>query len=280
MPFGRDLLSIAFGGDEQTQANFLVLGIGGLLSGSMAIGLVEFQRRKGGNELQNVHDYMLGVSFFFLAVGTLWGTRWLIGFLAEQGFDWLIVAGTDPTSTEWIPSANAIYLQMTATLFLALAQTAYLMRLKGVTTFSWSVATFTPLVVALIGSSIWMNWSNDIVSWELGIAMISLTSLSMWLSLRANSGIIFAVVAVTSGLVPLLYEYNNEDVGSGGAISLMVFIIAVQGILAADKRLRQDLMQWTSAFLVGEVILAMIIARNADFELILGPIRQKRFRST
>ena len=268
------LLSIAFGGDEQTQANFLVLGIGGLLSGSMAIGLVEFQRRKGGNELQNVHDYMLGVSFFFLAVGTLWGTRWLIGFLAEQGFDWLIVAGTDPTSTEWIPSANAIYLQMTATLFLALAQTAYLMRLKGVTTFSWSVATFTPLVVALIGSSIWMNWSNDIVSWELGIAMISLTSLSMWLSLRANSGIIFAVVAVTSGLVPLLYEYNNEDVGSGGAISLMVFIIAVQGILAADKRLRQDLMQWTSAFLVGEVILAMIIARNADFELILGPIRQ------
>mgnify|MGYP003329405240 FL=1 len=54
----------------------------------------------------------------------------------------------------------------------------------------------------------------------------------------------------------------------------MVFIIAVQGILAADKRLRQDLMQWTSAFLVGEVILAMIIARNADFELILGPIRQ------
>ena len=46
------LLSIAFGGDEQTQANFLVLGIGGLLSGSMAIGLVEFQRRKGGNELQ------------------------------------------------------------------------------------------------------------------------------------------------------------------------------------------------------------------------------------
>ena len=104
--------------------------------------------------------------------------------------------------------------------------------------------------------------------------MVSLTSLSMWLALRANSGIIFSVVAVTSGLVPLLYEYSNDDAGSGGAISLMIFIIAVQGLLAADKRLRQDLMQWTSAFLVGEVILAMIIAREADFELILGPIRQ------
>ena len=96
----------------------------------------------------------------------------------------------------------------------------------------------------------------------------------MWLSLRANSGIIFSVVAVTSGLLPLLYEYNNEDVGNGGAISLLVFIIAVQGILAADRRLRQDLMQWTSVFLVGEVILAMLIAREQEFELILGPIRQ------
>ena len=146
--------------------------------------------------------------------------------------------------------------------------------LKGVTTFGWAVTTFTPLVVALVGSSIWMGWSDNIVSWELGISMIALASLSMWLSLRANSGIIFSVVAVTSGLLPLLYEYNNEDVGSGGALSLLVFIIGVQGILAADKRLRQDLMQITSIFLVGEVIIAMIIAGEGDFELILGPIRQ------
>ncbi|MBT4066783.1 MAG: hypothetical protein HOE76_06160 [Euryarchaeota archaeon] len=273
------LLSIAFGGDEQTQMNFLVLGIGGILSGVLAISLVEFQVRKGGNELQNVHDYMLGVAFFFLAVGTLWGTRWLIGFLAGQEVHWLIPEGTDPLDSGWIPSANAIYLQMAATLALALAQTFYLMRLKGVTTFGWSVTTFTPLVVALIGSSIWMEWSDNIVSWELGIAMISLASLSMWLSLRANSGIIFSVVAVTSGLLPMLYEYNNEDVGSGGALSLLVFIIAVQGILAADRRLRQDLMQWTSALLVGEVVLAMILARDADFELILGPIRQSELGS-
>jgi len=268
------LLSIAFGSEETGQTEFLALGLGGLISGFLAISLVEFQRRKGGNELQNVHDYMLGVGFFFLAVGTLYGSRWIIGLLAENDFTWLIPQGTDPTSTDWNPTANGIYVQMAATFALTLAQTAYLMRLKGVTTFGWSVTTFTPLVVALIGSSIWMEWSDNIVSWELGISMIALASLSMWLSLRANSGIIFSVVAVTSGLLPLLYEYNNQDTGSGGALSLLVFIIAVQGILAADRRLRQDLMQLTSIFLVGEVILAMIIARDGDFELILGPIRQ------
>ena len=269
------LLSIAFGGDDTGQSEYLVLGIGGIISGLMAVSLVEFQRRRGGNELQNVHDYMLGVSFFFLAVGTLWGSRWLIGVLAgDFNVEWLIDEGTNPNDADWSPSANAIYIQMVATLLLASGQAFYLSKLKGVTTFGWSVTTFTPLVIALIGSSIWMDWSGNIVSWELGISMISLASLSMWLSLRANSGIIFSVVAITSGILPLLYEYNNEDVGSGGALSLMVFIIAVQGILAADKRLRQDLMQWTSAILVGEVILAMIIARNSDFELILGPIRQ------
>ena len=269
------LLSIAFFGDETGQQEFLVLGFGGLLSGFLAISLVEFQRRKGGNELQNVHDYMLGVAFFFLAVGTLYGSRWVVGLLAEQGFEWLIPANSpDPTITDWNPSANAIYVQMAATVSLALAQTMYLNRLRGVTTFGWAVTTFTPLVVALIGSSIWMEWSDNIVSWELGISMIALASLSMWLSLRANSGIIFSVVAVTSGLLPLLYEYSNEDTGSGGALSLLVFIIGVQGILAADKRLRQDLMQITSIFLVGEVIIAMLIAREGDFELILGPIRQ------
>ena len=64
---------------------------------------------------------MLGVAFFFLAVGTLYGSRWMIGFFAEQGFEWLIPASSpDPTIPDWDPSANAIYVQMAATVSLAL----------------------------------------------------------------------------------------------------------------------------------------------------------------
>mgnify|MGYP005717264387 FL=1 len=82
------LLNIAYpGGEEVSQTNYLVLGFGGLFSGAMGISLVEFQRRKGGDELQDVHDYMLGVGFFFLAVGTLYGSRWMIGEFAIQGWD-------------------------------------------------------------------------------------------------------------------------------------------------------------------------------------------------
>ena len=103
----------------------------------------------------------------------------------------------------------------------------------------------------------------------------------MWLSLRSNSGLIFSIVAVVSGLIPILYETQHDvnSSGAGGAMSLMVFVILVQGWLAADEKIKQELMQWTSALLVGEVVLAMILARSEDLNLILGFIRQDELGS-
>ncbi|MGY8754281.1 MAG: hypothetical protein ACKVIR_01190 [Candidatus Poseidoniales archaeon] len=268
------ILSIAFS-EDATNLNFLILGVGGIVSALMAIGLVEFQRRKGGDELHSVHDYLIGIGFFFSAVGVLWGTRWLIGLAASNGVDWLIPTDLPYSDTDWHPSSAAIYVQLSACIALILAQMGYLDRLKGQTTFGWSVTTFTPLALAFVGMGPWLDWSNNIVSYELGISIISLTALAMWLSLRSNSGVIFAIVAVTSGLIPLMYEMMNdvESSGMGGALSLMIFVIFAQGYLASDNRLRQDLMQWTSALLVGEVIIAMIFARSDDYNLILGFIR-------
>ena len=268
------ILAIA-SNENSTNLNFLVLGIGGLVSAAMAIALVEWQRRKGGGELHSVHDYLIGMGFFFSAVGVLWGSRWLIGEVASSSH-WFLQPGIPYSDTDWSPSPEAIYVQLAACFILIFGQVMYLNRLKGKVIFGWSVTTFTPLVLAIIGFGPWMRWSNDIVSWELGTSIISLTAVSMWLSLRSNSGIVFAIAAVTSGIIPILYEMQNNPVdptGVGGAISLIVFIIIVQGWLAADHRLRQDLMQWVSIFLVGEVIIAMILARSEELNLILGPFR-------
>jgi hypothetical protein len=269
------ILAIAFS-DNSTNLNFLILGIGGIVSAIMAIALVEWQRTKGGDELHSVHDYLIGIGFFFSAVGVLWGSRWLIGFAASNDVSWLINESVPYSDTDWYPSANAIYVQLVACLLLMVGQVWYLGRLKGQTTFGWSIATFTPLVLALIGFGPWMRWSGDIVSWELGISIIALSAFAMMLSLRSNSGMIFAIVSIFCGIIPILYEFQNEpvdDSGLGGALSLMVFIIVVQGWLAADNRLRQDLMQWTSIFLVGEVLIAMFLARAQELNLILGPLR-------
>ena len=86
------IFSIAFA-EDATNQNFLVLGVGGILSAGMALTLVEMQRRKGGDGLHAVHDYLLGISFFFAAIGVLWGTRYLMGVFASQGFEWLLEPG-------------------------------------------------------------------------------------------------------------------------------------------------------------------------------------------
>ena len=59
----------------------------------------------------------------------------------------------------------------------------------------------------------------------------------------------------------------------------MTFIILVQGALAADDRLRQDLMQWTSIFLVGVVIYAIWLVGYQDLNLVLGPLRAENLGS-
>ncbi len=273
------ILSIAFFSESTSNENFLVLGFGGIISASMAIALVEWQRRRGGNEVHSIHGYIIGIGFFFSAVGVLYTMRLLISIAAESGQSFLIDETRPWQGNDWQPAAEAIYVQLLACILLALGQYWYLRKLKGEITFGLAVNTLTPLAVVMIGFGPWLEWSNQVVSYELGISIISLSALSMWLALRTNNGIIFSIVAVFSGLVPILYEFAHTPEGivggEGGALSLMAFIILIQGALAADDRLRQDLMQWTSIFLVGVVIYAIWLVGHEDLNLVLGPLRAK-----
>ena len=276
------ILSIAWD-DSTTDQDFLVLGFGGIISAVMAIALVEWQRRRGGSEVQSIHGYIIGIGFFFSALGVLYSTRLLISIAAESGIDFLIDDARPWSEQDWQPAAEAIYLQLGACILLALGQYWYLRKLKGEITFGLAVNTLTPLAVVMIGFGPWLDWSNQVVSYELGVSIISLSALSMWLALRTNNGIIFSIVAVFSGLVPILYEFAHSPDGivggEGGALSLMTFIILVQGALAADDRLRQDLMQWTSIFLVGVVIYAIWLVGYQDLNLVLGPLRAENLGS-
>jgi len=269
------VLSLAFA-EGATEQNFLILGVGGLVSAGIAITLVEIQRRKGSRNIHKVHDYLLGMAFFFAAVGTLWGARYLISVLAANDVSWLIAEGDSYSKTDWSPSANAIYVQLVLCCALIIGECIYLEKLGGDRTFSWSVATFTPLGLAVVGVGPWLSWSNNTVSYELGISIVTLCGIAMIIALRSNRSMVFSIVAVTSGLLPILYEILNEDAatdGVGGALSLLIFIIIIQAVLAANKRISHSLIQTTSLFLVGEVVLAMIIAKAGVMNLHLGPIK-------
>ena len=98
----------------------------------------------------------------------------------------------------------------------------------------------------------------------------------MELALRSNKALNFVVVAVVSGLTPILFEVFNTNAevgGEGGALSLLVFIIALQGYYASRQELRSELIQKASIVLVGEIVFAMFIARTQDLNLHLGPVK-------
>ena len=271
------LLGIAFS-DDATNWNYLILFIGGFVSAGIALAMVEFHGRKNENVLMPSQNYILGVSFFFMAVGLLWGIRFIAGWLTfEEPLGTFSAFGAKTAlEGDWVPNANLIYAQTAGAIVLVLGQIRLLHRYSGELTFSWTVAASIPLALLLVGVGPWIDYSNSVVSYELGSAIVLLTSLAMWVSIQSNKSITFTAIASVCGIIPIIYELMNENApsdGVGGALSLMVFIIIIQGYLATSPKLNQKLMERTSFILIGEVVLAMLVANNFDANAILGPIR-------
>ena len=281
------LFSIAFA-EDATNSDFLILFLGGFLSAGIAIGWIYAQSKKNDFVLYEVQDYMLGIGFFFATIGAVWGSRWLIGFVTGEGItdlfgsqsEFLAKGWTDSSTDEWVewhPNAKAIYVQTAALLLLVFGEVQLLKRFKGATGFGRAVAAYAPiLVLVAAGIGPWMKWTNNVISYEIGISLVLLCLVSMEMALRSNKALNFVVVAVVSGLTPILFELYNTNAevgGEGGALSLLVFIIAIQGYYAARQELRSDLIQKASIVLVGEIVFAMFIARIANLNLHLGPIK-------
>ena len=271
------LLSIAFA-DDVGEEKFLILFIGGLLSSAIALFMVELQAKKNDNHLMISQNYLLGLSFFFMAVGLLWGIRYVVGYLTlgdvigDEPFDFF----GDNIDGAFVANANLIYAQAIGAALMCFGHQRILKRYKGETSFGWAVASYIPLGLLLVGVGTWIEWADYEVSYPLGTAIVGLSGLAMYTALQSNKAINFGVVSVVSGLIPIVYEILNEnagDGGEGGALSLLVFIIIIQGTLASSEKLKRELVEKMSFFLIGEVIIAMLIADLSSLNLILGPIK-------
>ncbi|MDE0858098.1 MAG: hypothetical protein OSA38_05975 [Candidatus Poseidoniaceae archaeon] len=264
------IYNIAFSDEGTSNADFAVLFFGGMLSAGFAIGWIEAQSRVNDHQLRDVQDYMLGIGFFFATVGTVWGARFIIG-LFESGA-WF---GQNTADDGWYPNGNGIYVQTAAILLLMMGQYKLLQRYKGQTTFGWAVASYAPMIVLLgAGMNIWLKWSGDVVSYEIGISLIVLSIAAMEMALRSNNSINLTVIVIASSIAPILFEVAHDvtDQQSGGALSLLLYIIAIQGYYASKKELRTDIIQRASLVLIAVIVLAMVYARSDDLNLILGPL--------
>lgn len=264
------IYNIAFSDEGTSNADFAVLFFGGILSAGFAIGWIEAQSRSNGHQLRDVQDYMLGIGFFFATVGTVWGARFVLGL-----FEGSTAFGSLSNEDGWYPNGNGIYVQTAAILLLMVAQYKLLQRYKGQTKFGWAVASYAPMIVLLgAGMNIWLKWSGNVVSYEIGISLIVLSIAAMEMALRSNNSINLTVIVIASSIAPILFEsaHDVDAAKQGGALSLLVFIIAIQGYYASKKELRTDIIQRASLVLIGIIVLAMLFARGDNLSLILGPL--------
>ncbi|MCH2645167.1 MAG: hypothetical protein MKZ54_07760, partial [Candidatus Poseidoniaceae archaeon] len=149
-------------------------------------------------------------------------------------------------------------------------------RYKGDTSFGWAVATYIPLALLLVGVGRWIVYADYEVSYPLGISIVGLCGLAMYSALMSNKAINFAVVSVVSSIIPIIYEVLNDNAkegGEGGALSLLIFILIIQGYMAGNERLKQSLAEKMSFFVIGVVVVAMLYASVEDLHLVLGPLK-------
>jgi hypothetical protein len=280
------LLGIAFA-EGVGEEKFMILFFGGLASSAIALFMVELQAKKNEFQLMISQNYLLGMAFFFMAVGTLWGLRFVGGYITLQEFEFdgtaFTMLGTiDSATGDFKANANMIYVQAFGAFAMWFVHRRILDRYKGDTTFGWAVASYIPLALVLVGVGTWIEWAEYEVSYPLGISIVGLCGLSMYSALMSNKSINFAVVSVVSGIIPIIYEILNENAppgGEGGALSLLIFIIIIQGYLAGNERLKQSLAEKMSFFVIGVVVVAMLTASLENLNLIIGPFKPSEMGS-
>ena len=263
------ILSLAFA-EGASELNFLALLIGGGVSSAMAMFMIEVRVRGSGQELDQPQGYLLGLAFFFMSIGMLWGTRFLAGFVSSDPINLnFFVEGTSsgPWSIEaqnWRAGPNTILLQTVGTVALILGQRRLLSRYTGSLDLAWAVMVFTPIALLWVGIGTWAHWSGDAFGWQLGLAMVVLCGLSMHMSVQSDVSYTFVISAITTSLLPLVYQISVDEVIVDGseelaALSMLIPLIFLQGWFARDARLRRELVERISWAMVGIVVIVMLL---------------------
>ena len=263
------ILSLATA-EGASELNFLALLVGGGISSAMAMFMIEIRVRGGQNALDQPQGYLLGLAFFFMAIGMLWGTRFLAGWLSADPINLnVFVEGSSsgPWSIDaqnWRAGPNTIVLQTVGMVALVLAQRRLMSRYTGSLDLAWAVMVFTPIALLWVGIGTWTHWSGEAFGWQLGLAMVVLCGLSMHMSVRSDVSYTFVISAITTSLLPLVYQLNLDEVIVDGseqlaAISMLIPLIFLQGWFAKDARLRRELVESISWAMVGIVIVVMLL---------------------
>ncbi len=253
------IFSLAFG-QGGTESNYLILGLGGLLSAGMAFVMVENRVRSHNGHLEDPQGYLLGLGCFFLAVGVMWGSRFLIGWAdgtgAISGLAGEGVGSWSFTSDTWHPNAGAALVQASLTFGMMLGMMRLMKRYSGSTLFGWAVTVFAPVGLLWVG---------------LGTGLLVRGRLGVELTLAVLCSVPPPCTPAFGPTLPLpsggrgddqpasgVYQMVASDGDAFSGYGMLVPLIFLQGYFAYDERLRRELVERISWGMVGIVGMVMV----------------------
>ena len=248
-----------------SDSQFLYLGLGSAALVLASYAFVEVQHRRHG-ALSIVHDYVLGFGHLFAALGTFWITRWILfascgQLLADSGF-----CHGASGAEGWMPAEWGVLLQAGAFVTLGLLQWMHNRRV-GATTLPRLVSVLAPLIILMIGSVIWLDWSDGTIGKPLILSVVLLTGVGMWLGSTSDRAPLFLASAGLSSVIPIIYE---ATAGGGAGLSLLALVVLMQGVFASAKGLSRSMIQVGSIALVVLVVIAEFTALVNGYDVVLA----------
>jgi len=200
-------------------------------------------------------DYLGSSAVVFGTLSMVWLSRFGIWFLVQEAE---LIAGD--VDNFWIP--DWMTLVQALSVLTAVILGTWQAERHGLGNTVRTVLVLAPLSMSLSVMGIWEDWTaQGLGMWTTLGHLILLTS-AIIISLRLDRAPLFLVSAGAATLFPLLL--STSDLGTE-AIGLLVPIVIITGITAMDKSLDRKMIENSSGFVVGAILLAQFISSGSPF---------------
>ena len=246
----------------QVDSDYSYLLLGCLL-GACSLGVIvylELMKKEKIPVIEGVlPDYLGSTAVVFGTLSMVWLSRFNIWFLVHEVQ--FISPDIGPGEVDWIPDWMTI-VQALSVLFAVLLGVWQSER-HALGNTARTVLVLAPICMALSVMSIWEDWTDPGFGIWTTLSYVLLLTSPMIISLRLDRAPLFLVSAGSATLFPLLLS-TSADFGID-AIGLMVPFVIITGITAMDKSLDRKMIENSSGFVVGAILLAQFISAGESF---------------
>ena len=245
----------------QVDSDYAYLLLGCMLGAcSLAvIAYLELMKREKVPIIEGVFpDYLGSSAVVFGTLSMVWLSRFGIWFLVQEVE--LIVGDSVDVDNFWIP--DWMTLVQALSVLTAVILGTWQAERHGLGNTVRTVLVLAPISMSLSVMGIWEDWTADGLGLWTTLGHITLLTSAIIISLRLDRAPLFLVSAGAATLFPLLL--STSDIGTE-AIGLLVPIVIITGITAMDKSLDRKMIENSSGFVVGAILLAQFLSSGSPF---------------